>query len=79
MAPPKYWTTPEVAKMVNVRHMSLVRWMYLKKIPHPAFKIGKSPRFLWTEEEIERLREWVRATFYLHGTRLVRRGKRRSQ
>ena len=53
------YTTKEVAKTIGVSYLTLLRWLYAKKLAEPERMMynGQNLR-LWTKADIERARRY---------------------
>ena len=52
-----FYSTPQAAKKLGISLMTLNRYIAAKKIPLPPVRIGGVRVRLWTEEEIETVRQ----------------------
>jgi hypothetical protein len=54
----QYYSTREAAKSLGIPHTTLATYLAVGKIPHPQAEIkGKTTTQIWTEAEIEHVRE----------------------
>ena len=52
------FSSRQAAKQLGITHVTLIRYIELRKIPAPkAFTSGDMTIHLWTEEDIERVRQ----------------------
>jgi len=52
-----FYSTPQAAKKLGISLMTLNRYIAAKKIPLPPVRIGGVRVRLWSEEEIEHVRQ----------------------
>jgi excisionase family DNA binding protein len=52
-----FYSTPQAAKKLGVSLMTLNRYIAAKKIPMPPVRIGGVRVRLWSEDDIQRVRE----------------------
>jgi predicted DNA-binding transcriptional regulator AlpA len=52
-----FYSTPQAAKKLGIGLMTLNRYIATKKIPMPPVRIGGVRVRLWSEEDIQRVRE----------------------
>jgi predicted site-specific integrase-resolvase len=54
----QYYSTREAAKSLGIPHTTLATYLAVGKIPHPQAEIkGKTTTQIWTEAEIEDVRQ----------------------
>ena len=52
-----FYSTPQAAKKLGISLMTLNRYIAAKKVPLPPVRIGGVRVRLWSEEEIENVRQ----------------------
>lgn len=58
------YLTSEVAKLVGVSKLTLLRWLYAKKIPEPKkFHFGSQSIRIWSEKDVQVAREFKAANY----------------
>ena len=77
LIPMKRYTTHEAAKAIRVSYLTLLRWLYAKKITEPERMIygGQSLR-LWTKADIERARKYKADSLRSRRSRKRRSGEK---
>lgn len=53
----EFYSTPQVAKMLGISFITLNRYIAAKKIPLPPVRVSGVRARLWSEEDVERVRE----------------------
>lgn len=57
----KRYTTKQVAKAIGVSYLTLLRWLYAKKLAEPErMVLGGTNLRLWTKADIQRARKYKR-------------------
>lgn len=72
----KTYSTVEVAKLLGVGNDTLHRWIHTNLIPAPPIqRLGNLSVRLWTEEDIERAKDYKAAHYWGRGLRKPREKK----
>jgi DNA-binding transcriptional MerR regulator len=74
----KTYSTVQAAKLVGVAPDTLHRWIRDKKVTAPEIEhVGGVQVRLWSDEDIQRLKEYKAAHFWGRGGRKARKKKTR--
>ncbi len=64
------YTTKQVAKAVKVSYMTLLRWLYAKKVAEPdRVRLGGQNLRLWTKQDIAAVRKFKAANYHANRSR----------
>jgi excisionase family DNA binding protein len=71
------YSTVEVAKLLDIGNDTLHRWVHTKKVTAPELqRVGGLSIRLWTEADIEAVREYKARHYWGRGTRRPKKKKR---
>jgi excisionase family DNA binding protein len=71
------YSTIEVAKLLGIGNDTLHRWVHTKKVPAPELqRVGGLSVRLWTEAEIEAVREYKARHYWGRGSRRLKKKNR---
>jgi excisionase family DNA binding protein len=69
----KTYSTVEVAKLLGVGNDTLHRWIHSKVIPAPPVqRLGKVSVRLWTEKDVEKVKNYKTSHYWGKGGRKIR-------
>jgi DNA-binding transcriptional MerR regulator len=60
----KRYSTVEVARLVRVHKLTLLRWLYSNKIPEPRrVRVNHQQYRIWSQADLERVRQFKKANY----------------
>lgn len=73
----KTYSTVEVARLLGIGNDTLHRWIHTKRIPAPSLqRLGNLSVRLWTDEDIEKAREYKADHYWGRGRQKPRKKER---